>query len=64
MYTLQNLHGHLSGFHFLIFWLKIGSVAQSLMSEGTKLQILGPRYEKISVPYSTVFTLSERKLTS
>ena len=42
MNTLQSLHGHLSGFHFLIFLRKIGSVAQSLMLEGTKFQILGP----------------------
>ena len=48
MYTLQSLHGHLSGFHFLIFWQKIGSVAQSLMSEGTKFQVLGPRYDNVS----------------
>ena len=54
MYTLHSLHGHLSGFHFLIFWRKIGSVAQSLMPEGTKFQILGPRYDNVSVPYNTV----------
>ena len=64
MHTLQSLHGHVSCFHFLIFWRKIGSVAQSLMSEGTKFQILGPRYDNVSVPYNTVFTLYDRKLTS
>ena len=64
MNTLQSLHGHLSGFHFLIFWRKIGSVAQSLMLEGTKFQILGRRYDNVSVPYNAVFTLYERKLTS
>ena len=64
MYTLQNLHGHLSGFYFLIFWQKIGSVAQSLMSEGTKFQILGPKYDNVSVTYNTVFTFYERILTS
>ena len=64
MYTFQSLHGHLSGFHFLIFLQKIVSVAQSLMSEGTKFQILGPRYDNVSVPCNTVFTLYERKLTS
>ena len=46
MNTLQSLHGHLSDFHFLIFLRKIGSVAQSLMLEETKFQILGPRYKK------------------
>ena len=62
MNTLQSLHGHLSGFHFLIFWRKIGSVAQSLMLEGSKFQILGPRYDNVAVPYNTVFTLYERKV--
>ena len=64
MYILQSLHGHLPSFHFLIFWRKIGSVAQSLISEGTKFQILGPTYDNVSVPYNTVFKLYERKLTS
>ena len=62
MYTLQNLHGHLSGFHCLIFWQKICSVAQSLMSEGTKFQILGPRYDNVSVTYNTVFTFMSKNL--
>ena len=50
MHILQSLHGHLSGFHFLIFWRKFCSVARSLMSKGTKFQILGPRYDNVSVP--------------
>ena len=49
MNTLQSLHGHLSGFHFLIFLRKIGSVAQSLMLEGIKFQILGPRLTKLTI---------------
>ena len=32
------------------------------MLEGTKFQILGPRYDNVSVPYNTVFTLYERKV--
>ena len=64
MYILQNLYGHLSGFHFLIVWQKNCPVAQSLISDGTKFQNLGPRYDNASVPYNTVFTLSERKPTS
>ena len=64
MYILYSLHGHLSGFHFLIFWRKIYSLAQSLISKGTKFQILGARYDNVSVPYNTVFILYERKLTS
>ena len=43
MYTLQSLHGYLSGFHFLIFWRKNCCVAQSLISKGTKFQILVQR---------------------
>ena len=64
VYILQSLHGHLSGFHFLIFWRTIGPVAQSVMSKGTKFQSLGPRYDNVSVPCNTVFELYERKLTS
>ena len=41
---------------FLIFWQKIGSVVQSLMSKGTKFQILGWWFDNVSVPYNTVFT--------
>ena len=55
MNTLQSLHGQLSGLHFLIFWRKVGSVAPSLMSEGTKFQTLGPRYDNVSVPYNSFY---------
>ena len=64
MHNLQSLHGHLSGFHFLIFWQKICSVAQSLIPKRTKFQVLGPRYDNVSVPYNTAFTLYEQKLSS
>ena len=64
MNTLQSLHGHLSGFHFLIFLRKIGSVAQSLMLEGTKFQFLGPRYDNVSVPYNTVLLIASAKSRS
>ena len=47
MYTLQSLHEYLSSFHFLIFWRKVGSVVQSLISEGTKFQILGQHVSTI-----------------
>ena len=62
MYILQSPHGDLSGFHFLIFRQKICSVAQSVISKGTKFQVLGMRYDSVSVPYNTIFTLYERKL--
>ena len=52
MYILQSLHEHISGFHFLIFWQKIASVVQPLISKETKYQILGPRYDNVSVPYN------------
>ena len=64
MYTLQSLHGHLSCFHFLISCRKNCSVAQSLISKRTKFQILGPWYDNVSVPYNTLFTLHEQKITS
>ena len=38
-------------------------VIQSLMSKGTKFQILGPRYDNVSVTYNSAFTLCEWKLT-
>ena len=41
MYILLNLYGDLSDFHFLIFWRKMCSIAQSLISKGNKFQILG-----------------------
>ena len=60
MYTLQSLHGHLSGFHFLIIWRKNCCVAPSPISKGTKLQILGPRMNK--KPYFEGFQCSIKKL--
>ena len=61
---LRRLHRHHSGFHILIFWWKNCSVTQSLISKGTKFQFLGPRYDNISIPYNTVFTLYDWKLAS
>ena len=46
MHNLQSLYEYLSGFHFLIFWPKICSAAQSLISKRTKFQIVGPRINK------------------
>ena len=62
MNTLQSLHGHLSGFHFLIFLRKIDSVAQSLMLEGTKFQILDPRYDNVSVHITQFLHYMSEKL--
>ena len=64
MYILQSLHWHLCGFYFSILWQRNCSVAQSLLSKGTKFQILCPRYDNISVPCNAVFILYEQKLTS
>ena len=46
MYNFQSLYEYLSGFHFLTFWPKICSAAQSVISKGTKFQIVGPRINK------------------
>ena len=32
------------------------------MLSGTKLHVLGPRYDRVSIPYLTVFTLFVRKV--
>ena len=62
MNNLRSLHGHLSGFHFLIFLRKVGSVAQSLMLEGTKFQILDPRYDNVSVHITQFLQYMSEKL--
>ena len=49
MYILQSLHGDLSGSHFSIYWRKICSVTQSLISGRTKFQGLDSRYGNVSV---------------
>ena len=48
---------------FNFFAEKLVSVAQSLMSQGTKSQILDPRYGNVLALYNTVFTFYEQKRT-
>ena len=61
MYILQNLHGR-HGFHFLIFWRQIYSLALSVIPKGTKSQILDPRYDNVSVPYNLILYFRSENL--
>ena len=48
--TFQILQGQVTGFHFLISFLKSSRVLLFLISEGICSRILGPRYEPDSLP--------------
>ena len=50
IYILQSLHGHLPGFHLLIFCLKTIKVAADLISSGIIFQIFGPKLDKVALP--------------
>ena len=50
MKILQSLQGQLTGFHFLIAFLKPFRETNSLISVGISSQILGPKNETASVP--------------
>ena len=54
-YFLHMLHEQFSGIHFLISPLKEDENDFCFISEGTILQILGPKYEMVSKPFHTVF---------
>ena len=49
-YFLYSLQGRLDEVHFLAFGLKLPSDTECLISCGTKLQIFGPRWDRVSVP--------------
>ena len=49
IYGLQSLQGQLKGNHFLIWALKLFTEITFLISAGTIFQLLGPRYETLSV---------------
>ena len=57
IYVLQRRHGHFSSLQFLILDLNPFRVFVSLMSLGINDHIFGPIYERVWVPYVTVFTL-------
>ena len=61
MKVLQSLQSHPTGFQSLIFDLNSDKILEFLISSGTNLQVLGPRYDKVSNPYFTVLTLLVRK---
>ena len=48
--VLQSLQGQLRGTQFFIDSLKLFKLFSVLYSSGTISQILGPRYETLSVP--------------
>ena len=62
-YVLHILHGHLIGFHFLIFFVNLDK-ENFFISLGTIDQIRGPRCAKDSVPQETVLTLEVLKTPS
>ena len=53
---LYSLHGQIFGFHSLIPSLKATALVNSFNSKGTISQILGPKYEILSLPWKTKLT--------
>ena len=52
--AFQILEGQVTGFHFLISFLKSSRVLLFLISEGICSRILGPRYEPDSLPLKEI----------
>ena len=52
-FFLHSLEGQLDGIHILIFDLKSPSDTDCLISRGIKLQIFGPKWDRVSVPLHT-----------
>ena len=61
MYFLHSLHGQFSGFHSLISFLKAATLVNSFNSKGRISHILGPKYEKLSLPWKTDHTFGIAK---
>ena len=53
---MQSRHGHDSGFHFLMAFLKFFKESISFKCHGILSHILGPRCLRLSKPWFTVFT--------
>ena len=51
IYVLHSLHGQFSGCHFLICVLKELTSSNHFSGLGTKLNILGPKFDKLSEPW-------------
>ena len=60
-YFLNSLHGQFFGFHSLISFLKTTTLVKSFNSKGTISQILGRKYELISLPWKTDLTFGIAK---
>ena len=58
IYILQSRHGHVSGFHFLMAFLKFFKESISFKCDGIVSHILGSRHLILSKPWFTVFTFS------
>ena len=52
-YFLYSLHRQFFGFHSLIPFLKATTLVNSFNSKGKTSQILGPKYEILSLPWKT-----------
>ena len=61
IYVLHNLQSHPTGFQILILDLNSESVLEFLILKGTKFHVLGPRYDRDSIPYLTVLILLVRR---
>ena len=57
IYVLHNLQLHPTGFQTLILDLNSECVLEFLIFKGTKFHVLGPRYDRDSMPYLTVLIL-------
>ena len=60
-YFLHSLHGHFSGFHSLIPFLKATPLVNSFNSNDTISHILGPKYKMLSLPWKTDLTFGIAK---
>ena len=60
-YFLHSLHGQFFGFHSLISFLKASTLVNSFNSKGTISQILGTKYEILSLPWKTDVTFAIAK---
>ena len=56
-YFLHNLHGQLYGFQVLMAFLKAVKESLYFISRSTRSQILEPKYEMVSIPLNTNFTM-------
>ena len=58
---ITSLQGQFFGLHSLIPFLKATTHVNSFNSKGTTSQILGPKYEILSLPWKTDLTFSIAK---